>query len=587
MIDFKLRRVLILFVLFVGLGACKEKGCGDKSAEIPKTPMARVEQMTSKIPSGADSVMVISDLDAMRGSMNLIKNRLPETGVVETMQKQIQVQFGIDLLDAESYKRAGLAPDSSAVGAIHRSRLLVLLYVDNRQNFEKVLVEKAKNAFQIEAVTKTETVGKHQMKVLSEDPATQIAWMYQGKMALISMPATDPRGVLEDGAATLVLSEVADSKKESSLWSHRGFQDFKTALVENYPVALYMNATESLKSDAVKAQLEAEPNAKAVTDWVQENVTFVGAGLIGEGDEVRVKGYVGMKPETLAKVKQAQKLDAKADWSSYATEKLMLGLRLALNIPQGYELVLASMPEDDARGIRRTLKMAGDRLAVDVEQDVLQQLSGHIGVFFYGIAGNPMSLMRAQNPSDIARQVGLMAVVKFKSAEAVQALLAKIVANAGGAVTVRPFTNLPDDENFQVLSLNDQSASGNFFIHGDTVAFATTAFGDEAMHNYLTGERDDKKLADIKSLDLGKEFVTSDAYNGLYFYSARAQDNLGGPLAMGGVGQILGAIEEASLVFDADEQGTFGQLTIDLSPSTETDAPAKDEGEPKQPQQGK
>ena len=32
--------------------------------------------------------------------------------------------------------------------------------------------------------------GEHQMKVLSEDPARQIAWTYDGKLALVSFPAT-------------------------------------------------------------------------------------------------------------------------------------------------------------------------------------------------------------------------------------------------------------------------------------------------------------------------------------------------------------------------------------------------------------
>ena len=97
------RRVLILFVLLVtsfGMFACKEGGCG-KSAEVPKTPAARVEQMTAHVPAKADTVAVISDLGQMRETVTLLKNRLPNTGVVESVQKQFQKQFGIDLLDAE------------------------------------------------------------------------------------------------------------------------------------------------------------------------------------------------------------------------------------------------------------------------------------------------------------------------------------------------------------------------------------------------------------------------------------------------------------------------------------------------------
>jgi hypothetical protein len=213
--------------------------------------------------------------------------------------------------------------------------------------------------------------------------------------------------------------------------------------------------------------------------------------------------------------------------------------------------------------------MKGERFALDMEKDVIDQLGGHVGVFFYGIAGgNPMALMSAMNnPAAAMQQLGIMAVLKFKNAEAVDGLVAKVVENSGGAFTMRPFLNLPDDPTFKVVSPASGGGIGNFFIHGDTVAFASAAFGDEAMHKYLTNGRDDKKLSSIEELDLGKAFGAGEKFTGLYFNSARAMDNLGALLAMGGIGQILASIQEASLSLDVDDQGGFALLAIDLAPA--------------------
>lgn len=569
--SFTSRRLLALCILLVSsltTFACKG-GCGSKTATIPETPAARVEAMVSRIPAKADTVVVLSDLEKMRDTINLLKTRMPNSGVVESMQKQFHQQFGLDLLDAESWKAAGIAPNSSAVVAIHRSRLLLLMYVENRQAFEKILTEKAKAAFQMEAVTKTEKVGKHQLKVLSDDPSKQIAWLYDGKLAIVSMPATDALKSLEDGSAKLVITEVADQKKEQSLWVQPGFKAFYTSLAANNPISFYMNTSSSLESEAVKKEVESDPNAKAVTEWVKQNVTFTGGGLSAAGDQAKLKLYLGLNEATRKKLEEAKKLDAVQDWGAFATENLLLGLRLTVNVQKSYEILLESLPEDNKRALRRDIKRMGDALTIDLESEVLGQLAGNIGVFFYGIAGNPLALMGQQNPADIARSIGLMAVIKFKSAQAVDQLLQKIVASAGGAVTVRPFTNLPEDEAFKVLAFNDPSSPGQFFLHGDTVIYATQAFGDEAIHKYLTGKREEKKLVDVAKLDLGKEFATAKGFNGLYFNSQRAQENLGGVLAIGGVGEILASLEEVQAAFDVDPTGLFTLLTVDMAPRPE------------------
>ena len=113
------------------------------------------------------------------------------------------------------------------------------------------------------------------------------------------------------------------------------------------------------------------------------------------------------------------------------------------------------------RALRRDVKRYGDMLSLDIEKEVLAALSGHVGVFFYGVAGSPLALMRnAQNPSELARSIGLMVVLKFKDASSVDNLLSKVLESAEGRVSMRPFVNLPDDTSFKVLSFEDSAAAG-------------------------------------------------------------------------------------------------------------------------------
>lgn len=576
--------LLIFFVLLVGLG-CKDGGCGKKADTIPETPEARVEQMTGKLPPKTDTVIIADDLEAMRTTLNTLKSRLPNTGIVESMQKQVQNAFGVDLLDAESWKRAGIAPNSSAVVAVHRSRLIFLLYVENRQAFEKTLVDKAKAAFGIEAVTKSEKVGEYPIKILSDDPAAQIAWMYQGKLAIVSMPALDRQGALEDGSAKLVLSDIADTKKDASIWADKGFQAFRETLVAKNAVSMFANPKASVSTQSAKEKMEEDPRAKAVGEWVKKNVTFMGAGIGADDKQATVKAYLGLTPEVLKNVKVAQQTGVQHDWNAYATEKMMLGLRFSVNVPKTYDLVLEAMGEEERRSARRNLKMIGDQYSIDIEKEVFDQLAGHVGVFFYGIAGgNPMALMAVKNPLQASSQLGLLGVLKFKSKEALDGLVGKIIERSAGAMTVRPLVHDPENTDFKVLA-PAQGSFGNLYVYKDQVAFATTAFGDEAMQKYLTNNREEKKLGELEKRDLGEAFASNPNFSGLYFNPDRAKDNLGPMLAMGGISQILDSIEEASLSLDADDRGAFAQLTVDLTPAPAGaqggDKPAPTDGKPK------
>src|SRR5690554_7986009 len=107
------RLPLLLLFAALWLSACDR--CKSKEEKIPETPEARITAIASTLPQNAEAAMFMGDLKGTREALNLVKNKLPDTTVVDGYAKQFQSQFGIDPLDRESWVQAGIAPDSSVM----------------------------------------------------------------------------------------------------------------------------------------------------------------------------------------------------------------------------------------------------------------------------------------------------------------------------------------------------------------------------------------------------------------------------------------------------------------------------------------
>lgn len=573
------RVALPLLVLFAWLTAC-DGGCGNKEAQIPSTPEARVQDIAEKLPAKFEAAVFISDLKATREAAATLKTRLPQGQIVDRFQKQFQSLFGIDLLDRESWVRAGVAADSSAMVGAYRSRIVFLTYVENRQQFEKVLAEKAKAAFKIQSVTKVEDVGGFQMKVLSDNPGMQIAWLYDGKLAKVVMPATSAEGALNDGTASLVLADIAGTKKETSLGASAGFKAFQKVLASKYTVSAYLNTEAYLDSPEMKKSAQEDPRAEAMTAWTKSNLDYAGLGARFDGDTLAVRANLGLQSAKAKELADAVASSAKIDWTGYATENVLLGIRLSFDWQKAWKIFIDSMPEEQRRSTLRDIKVAGDGVNLDLEADVLNQLTGNVGIFFYGISGDLKNLVGG-NPTAIVQNAGLMAIIQLKSADAVTNIVSKIMSPLASLATLRPVTvNEEPVDGWQVIEFIQADTPGRIFLNGDRIILSTTAFSEKSVLEYAQNKRAEKRLKDVADLDKGKEFGAEGEFTGLYFNSVRARNNLGGVLMFVQEAQLLNFVQEATLKLGVDEAGGFARLLVDLEPAPEGAKPAEDDKKP-------
>ncbi len=560
-----MRQMSLLLALFLFSAVACDGGCGKKEAKIPETPVERVEQMASHLPTNTELAVFVGDIDASRKSLNTLKDKLGQQGLVDTVKTQFRNDFGIDPLSEESWKNAGVAPKSGFTVGYVRSRVVFMTYVENRQKFEKVLTEKTKKAFGIEAVVKSEKQGKIDMKVLSQDPARQIAWLYKGKLAIVVLPATSGQGALMEGSARQVLATASETTKETGIPSTAGWADFTKRLAKNYPITAYLNSQAYLARDEVKKEIAEDPTLATSADWANKNVKYVGAGFRVEGAEARLDVFGATSKEFVESAKKVQTVAKAYDWTGFATEHTLLGLRVSVDPKAGWKLAMDNLPEDERRGIQRRLQIMGEQYALDIEKDVINKLSGNIGLFFYGVAGNPLQLMQA-DPGLIASKAGLLIAIPFDSAESLNAVVQKVMGPLGQMITSRPAKiDGEDDPTMTVIELTMPTAPGRFYVSGENLIFATTAFGDSAIKKYLDKQRPEKSLAEVDDLNLGKEFTKEANFNGIYFNSKRAMDNLGTVIAFSGLGEVLAQTEEAALTFGVEDGGLAASLRVDLN----------------------
>lgn len=565
---------LPLLLLFAALWLSACDGCKSKEEKIPETPEARITAIASTLPQNAEAAMFMGDLKGTREALNLVKNKLPDTTVVDGYAKQFQSQFGIDPLDRESWVQAGIAPDSSVMVGAYRSRVLFFTYVENKQQFERILTEKAKNAFQIQAVTKNQSIGGHQMKVLSDDPGLQIAWLYKGKLAMVVLPATSTEGALNDGSASLILAELASVKEEESLAKTTAFKGYHDRFASSHPLSAFVNPSVYADDPEVLKAAEEDPNAKAGIAWAKENLIWAGLGLKASDKAVELDGGLGLKPELAEAAKAAAKAGAKIDWTGFATENVLLGLRVAVDWPKLWQTAQASMPDDQRRAMLRDLKEAGNGINLDIEEDLIKRLTGNVGLFFYGIGST--SGMAGMNPEALIRSAGIMVVIQMESEEAVNNAITKVMSPLAMMATLRSaVVNDEPVEGWRVLEFKTQEIPGRLFINKDKIILASHAFAEKSVIEYGNNQRDEARLKDSSKFDKGKAFGADEPFNGLYLNGTRARNNLGGLLMLFKPAQILNSIEEASLNFGVDDKGGFMKFVVDLEQTAEA-APAAD-----------
>lgn len=569
--------------------AMASTGCGKGRGAIPETAQGRIEQMAGVLPSNTEALVVAGDLGNMSKTLASAQESFGGIyPIVYVAQKQLEHELGVNVLDGASWKKAGLATPGGFTLAVTDNRPVLVAYVEDRALFDKAFSEGMKKAYSLEGTIKSQEVGDLSVKVMGTDAKNQVAWAYDGKMVLAALPAMSDDAP-NTPSVTNLLARISATKAESSLAKGAPFQKFVQALAKDHGLAAFVNSKDAL-TDQQLANVNKDMGAEAgmVLDWARKNGDAFGLGLGAKDNRISLRTFMAADAKLVATALEAKKSFAVADWSSFGTEKTMIGARMSLDFAKVWELYLGSLPEEQRRALRRELQRTGENFGLDIEKDVLGRLSGNAALFFYGV--DVLKLLGLGGAEDIlgqlpviAQAAGLMVAVEFKSAEELEKLTAQLVEIGQGLVASRPLVNGAGEEvkDVRVLELrNMQESPGAIYVRGKLLIFATSAFSENSVHQYLSGTRQDKKLGDVAALDLGKRALGKDAFNGLYINGVRANDNIGSVVPIPMVRKLMGQIEEISLEGDVTEHGLIGALHLDLTPKAKgtaerEEAPAK------------
>ncbi|MFU8807133.1 MAG: hypothetical protein ACNA8W_25215, partial [Bradymonadaceae bacterium] len=489
-------------------------------------------------------------------------------------QEQIQSEVGINILSEQSWQQAGVAPRGGLVLASVQGRPVLLTYVDDRQNFEKNFIDRLKRTFNIEAPTRSEEHEGRQFKLAGTKPSQDLAWFYDGKLAVVTMPAYDTVEGLISGTALVVAGEVARTKKAESLQKNADFQRFYGAMGKDQPVSIYVNPKTYLNSPQfTQSQGQLRDPVSLFADWSRENAQGLGFGLKTEESQVRLQ-VLAITDDTLRdRAKKAMGGASAMKWDHLATSNTFAGARMSLDFQTFWDLYLENIPQEDRQLFRRQLKQMGASYEIDVEEDIIAGISGNIGVFFYGVhVPTIMRAMQGGDIFDILKGAGLIVSLQFKDPKKLEALVEKMNAAGQGLFALRSLVDADKNavESIRVLEVkNVQTTPGAVYIKGDTLTFASAALAEASVHQYLMGTREEPKITDVEALDLGARFASDERFNGLYVNFIRARSNIGNAIPLPSVQQVLSQLEELLVEFEITDDGFLGAATLDMAASVQ------------------
>ena len=555
------RALLLGAALAITLPACKKAGA------IPTSAEGRVVDFAEHMPADAEGAIFVGDLKAMRASLTTVKAELGTiVPQLEGMQKEITDNLGVDLLDAASYAQAGIA--DAGMGAVYvKDRLTFMVYVEDEAKFDAFFAEKAKKVVASDAAPAAETIEGAQIKVLGQGDR-QIAWTYDGKLAILTFP------MLAEAATSTspkLAAALAKTDKKASLASTDSFKRYAKALpADQYAVSAYGNPKALLALPQVKQAsdqaAQQDPSAKQSLEWLNKNAESLGLGLAQQNREVKLTSYFGPSADFAAKVKAIGSDVPKSPWGSFATKDTVVGLRTGFNGPLAVKTMVEVMDPEARKKFDEAIKEGSEAMGINLEQDVLNNLTGNLGVFFNGI-NLGKAMQASQNPAAAIGAANLVVGAQFKDKaklnEVVTKLLDKAKAEAGDAVSASDF------EGGKAIALPD--GAGRVIVKDDLLLYAAPEATDEQLKAALSGKTE--KLGG----DLGTRFAADAPYNGLFVNFPAVVAMLGPMAAMSPQLAILQRIDAASITADSDAQGMTLNLRVMLknAPAAPAAAPAK------------
>lgn len=570
------RTLLVLGLLSLLFGAACDgcNGCGDDA--VTDAADARVTELTSRLPASADAALVVPELGEAPKNLDTALRRLeafwPE---VRAMESRLNQGFGVELTNPESWESTGFDTEGSMVISMMESRPILAAYIDDENAFETHFIGRIRRLTDTPTPIESETIGEQKFRTSGNRPGIDMAWFYDDNIVILALPPLDALDVFEEGTANALAQKIAATDAESSLATHASFVDFREALVDDYPLSLYVNAERYLSRPEIAEQTNGlfglDPFLSTLVEWSNANAQGVGVAMRTTDKQLEFRGYAGADDEMLAEAREAYSSEADVDWDGFLTANTVLSTRTGVDLPKAYEGYLNSLPEDDRRSLRRALSRIGRNYELDVEEDIIGALSGHSMLSFYGIGGDRERMARllmggriGEGLRAVLSGAGLMINLHFDDAAKKDQLMERFSTMVGALVEQRPLRYDGDEqEGFEVIEPNDiDRFPGRIFSSADSLTFSTSAIGESSAFEYMTNSRDDEMLAGSADYPLGDRFATEDSLNGMYLNVPNLRSMMRGLPFVDGYAGVLRPLHEVMLTGGADDSGFYVDAVV-------------------------
>lgn len=562
-------------LLLVSATAC-DGGCSKSGSKtVPDSSSARVKNMAEHLPGSTQVSFIVGDIEGMRTSLKKTRDTLgSDMPMSDLIEQQAKNELGIDIFDAKSWEKSGIAPKGGLSVSVVGTHPVMLTYINDTQKFEKSFTDQLKKSMSIEGMPKSVTVNDTKVKVVGSDDQT-VAWAYNGKLVAVVFPEADD--IKEYGSSEEVKSvkdlaaKLVSMDAKTSLSTQKGFKSFQDALANDQTMAAYISAKTVFNQGDIKSLAQGDASSKATLDWAQKNIDAFGIGVNINDNAIAVRGWASMPESSIEKAKAI--LSSPGDFPNdhFATSNTLAGLRLSFDMQKAWSFYTENILTKEQREQlnTRTSKMA-EQTGFDVQKDLLANLTGNASVLLYGVdpnavkaaGGNLLMAVRGAPMNTLA----ILVPIQFKDKASLNKVVNALVEKAG---TMVERTKL--DGGVEVLNVKAMGPTASrFFLKDSLLVYATKPLTDEAVVKYINGERDEKTLGDGSKLNLGKAFASDDDFNGLYLNFVRAYDHLSAQL--GPAAPMVQKLEEASLTSKVGDKGAYVDLSIDLNP----DAPKAD-----------
>ena len=542
-------------------GGC---GCGEQVPEvvIPATPSARMSAFAARMPAQTDLAFFFVEMEQVRETMSSLSKHFEGSLPLDVYRQEVRQVIGLDLLDKTSYEAAGVHPEGGFALGYYRGAPVALLYAPDKVKFESGVIAALKRNYRIEA--SNEPIPDLEGATLVKGKGVTFAYApLGGGMVVVVGQAVAGE---EERDCVTSLTEIVTLGEEASLGRVPGFVGFQKEIGDKWPASVYMN-TPRMLSLYQSFDPSLKTFQKEILDAVGEQVRWAGIGGRSDGDQAVGRVFLGIAPETLAKVKGLDKPGSLSPrFKLMVSDKAYAFVRTSLNAEIFWREYYKLMPRRQQKYFQTIVENLKATTPIDLEKDVIENLTGHAGVVIYGI--DPLAAM-ARRASERMTVVTLAAHLQVKAPAVFVTFMDGLVKELGGSVRK---WSVPGGIVAYGFDPNSMTAPPfALYIKDDVVTVASTRLGDERVAASLLGEG--PKLRDRLKGEASLKLVEGDEVTGLYINMPRVQQQLG---VLGGqlLNNLLGTPKEVAMVVSMAEGGFAADGSVTF---TQGEAPVEEE----------